>query len=67
MSEYPFVDDGTCVGCQTCSNSCPNPASLWEFNSEGKAVFKIDNKSDCIGCQQCLSNCPAGAITFKDY
>ncbi|KAA6367538.1 MAG: hypothetical protein EZS28_036935, partial [Streblomastix strix] len=67
MSDHPFVDDDACVGCQTCANSCPNTDVLWEFNSDGKAVFRIANKDECIHCQTCMNSCPAGAITFKVY
>ncbi|KAH7820178.1 putative [4Fe-4S]ferredoxin [Monocercomonoides exilis] len=66
MSEFPSVDHDTCVGCQTCMNTCPKGDALWEFNDEGKAVFKIDNKDECVHCHACGDSCPASAISFKE-
>lgn len=64
IAEYPKVDQDACVGCQACQGNCPQGEKLWEYNDEGKAVFKVDNKDECVQCHQCESNCPASAISF---
>ena len=51
---HKITDD--CVGCGTCSESCPSEAI-----AEAGDVFKID-PDKCVDCGVCLDSCPTGAI-----
>jgi ferredoxin len=71
------VDQEKCIGCGTCSSTCP--VSLYEVvkkksgirsdalkssKKEGsKLIFFTD---ECIGCRACEVQCPEGAIVVSD-
>jgi heterodisulfide reductase subunit A len=66
------VDPAKCVGCLTCTRTCPFqiPQVLHQNGRSGVgglggAAF-ID-PAQCQGCGTCTADCPAGAIQLLDY
>ena len=51
------VDQGTCVGCESCVSACP--VSAISVN-DGKAGV---DASSCVDCGSCVSTCPVSAIS----
>jgi thioredoxin reductase (NADPH) len=60
-AQHPHIDTTYCIGCQTCTNVCPEGDVLAMLG--GKAV--IVNGHKCIGHALCAEACPVGAITMK--
>ena len=48
-----------CISCGTCVKYCP--LKIRKFNSEGKAITIMTNKS-CGGCSVCYKRCRQNAI-----
>lgn len=46
-----------CIGCMSCTDSCPTGAIHAEYNEEGFLVPIVDAAS-CTGCRQCVQACP---------
>ena len=53
------VDQGLCIECCACLNSCPVGAIVQDDSSNWQV--KIDYNW-CIGCRNCFDYCPVGAI-----
>ena len=59
-AQHPLIDTTYCIGCQTCTNVCPEGDVLAMLG--GKAA--IVNGYKCIGHSLCAEACPVGAITM---
>src|ERR1700741_4700979 len=59
-AQHPHINTTFCIGCQTCTNVCPEGDVLAMLG--GKAV--IVNGYKCIGHGLCADACPVGAITM---
>jgi len=53
------VDQGLCMGCGLCAESCPFGALKL---TDGKSRLDADA---CMGCGVCVDRCPEGAIGFR--
>ncbi len=67
-----YVDPSKCVGCLTCTRTCPFgiPTVIWDGSEHGVgglggAAF-IDT-AICQGCGTCTGECPANAIQLVNY
>ncbi len=60
LSQHPSIDTTYCIGCQSCTNVCPEGDVLAMLG--GKAA--IVNGHKCIGHGLCADACPVGAITM---
>ncbi len=67
-----YVDPSKCVGCLTCTRTCPFgiPEVIWDdgihgVGGLGGAAF-IDTAL-CQGCGTCTGECPANAIQLVNY
>ncbi len=58
--DYALVDEGRCVGCGTCSESCRFAAIHRNHGGSGWA-YEADPIS-CEGCGVCADTCPENAI-----
>jgi len=56
------IDEGTCVGCDTCRSVCPVGAVKGSMGE--KHSIDVDK---CVNCGQCLLNCPFGAIEQMSF
>lgn len=56
------INEGTCVGCDTCRSVCPAGAVKGSMGE--KHSIDLDK---CITCGQCLLNCPFGAIEQMSF
>lgn len=54
------IDQGKCVGCQTCLDACPAVPSNVHYVAAQNTCVKCDL---CGGEPKCIANCPAGALT----
>src|SRR5215472_18343426 len=59
-AQHPHIDVEHCIGCQICTQVCPEGDVLAMLG--GKAV--IVNGYKCIGHSLCADACPVGAITM---
>ena len=59
-SQHPHIDVEHCIGCQICTQVCPEGDVLAMLG--GKAV--IVNGYKCIGHSLCAEACPVGALTM---
>lgn len=53
------LDKARCVGCRTCSKSCPMDIPVMQHRTTGAA---INRRLECISCLTCRQSCPTGAI-----
>jgi len=53
----PVVDDGQCVGCETCANVCPSKAITFSDDTIRKVRVITRNYGKCIFCGQCQEHC----------
>jgi putative YpdA family bacillithiol system oxidoreductase len=59
-AQHPHIDVEHCIGCQICTQVCPEGDVLAMLG--GKAV--IVNGYKCIGHSLCAEACPVGALTM---
>ena len=59
-AQHPHIDIEHCIGCQLCTQVCPEGDVLAMLG--GKAV--IVNGYKCIGHSLCAEACPVGALTM---
>jgi NAD-dependent dihydropyrimidine dehydrogenase PreA subunit len=60
------VDKEKCVGCGTCTYSCPKSGKVWNIGE--KAVWcenGTENLEYCHRCANCVLACPQRAITIS--
>ncbi len=55
----PSIKDGTCTGCEACTEWCPEDAITMDG---GVAVIDQDT---CIGCGECLAVCRFDAVHYN--
>ena len=57
------VDEETCIGCELCSETCPE---VFEMNDD-KARVKIDEVPEDVAetCSEAAENCPVEAIEIE--
>ena len=46
-----------CVGCRSCSQSCPKECIIMQENNEG-FYFPYVEENKCIECGLCIKHCP---------
>lgn len=68
-----MVDEGKCIGCESCVAGCLYTPSRVQWNFEGKHAQKCDlckntpywdKEGGADGCQACATMCPVSAIKF---
>lgn len=58
VSQYPHIDELSCIGCGSCVDACPEGDVLGVV--AGRAV--LINGLRCVGHGRCAEVCPVGAI-----
>ncbi|GBC59660.1 ferredoxin [Desulfonema ishimotonii] len=58
---YPVVDEGKCVGCEECVDTCPQ--DVFEM-ADSKS--KVVNPEDCVDCESCVEVCEEDAIELVE-
>lgn len=53
----PVVDNGNCVGCETCANVCPPQAITFTDDTVKKLRIIRRDYGKCIFCGQCQDHC----------
>jgi protein NrfC len=70
-----MIDEGRCIGCQMCLNSCPQLPHRIIFDPEKKKCTKCDmcvntpyynKKGGPGGAQACVEACPTGSLKIVD-
>jgi formate hydrogenlyase subunit 6/NADH:ubiquinone oxidoreductase subunit I len=56
----PVLDDGHCVGCETCANVCPSGVITLTDDKEKKIRITTRDYGLCIFCGQCQEHCITG-------
>ncbi len=58
------VDEETCIGCEVCSETCPE---VFEMNDD-KAHVKVDEVPEAVAktCREAAENCPVEAIEIEE-
>lgn len=71
MYMRPEVDKEKCIGCQTCTQYCPDACIEMIANKKQQTTDKIQKKvadidyEFCKGCGVCAQVCPVKAILMK--
>ena len=66
LKAYP--DIVKCLGCNTCTKSCPQNLEVMEFMSDAIRgdIEAVARKSfDCIMCGLCAARCPQGLVPYN--
>ena len=58
------VDEGLCVGCGLCADTCPEAFAMEEDKAKIKANPVPANSEDC--CKKVKEDCPVEAITIEE-
>ena len=58
------VDEETCVGCETCVETCPE---VFEMSGD-KVIVKADEVPEDVvdSCKEAAENCPVEAIQIEE-
>jgi ferredoxin len=57
-----IIDEGACVGCGLCVNSCPD---VFEMTEDGIAKVKANECANC-DLHEISSQCPVNCIIIED-
>jgi ferredoxin len=59
-----MVDEETCIGCDLCSETCPE---VFEMNDD-KVRVKVDEVPEEVAdtCREAVENCPVEAIQIEE-
>lgn len=63
-----FPEITKCLGCNTCSNVCPQDIKVMKYISHairGEISKVADESFDCLLCGLCASKCPANIAQYK--
>jgi len=68
--DFPRVIKENCIGCGSCTASCPSPHAIKlvrdEDTSESKGlIYPVINESSCIRCGFCAEVCPSTPKTLE--
>ena len=59
-----YVDQGTCIGCGVCVDTCPE---VFQLNEDGKAEAIADTtEENRSGVLEAIDNCPVSAIREEE-
>lgn len=56
----PVVDEGNCVGCETCANVCPSHAITFVDDRKKRVRIITRDYGKCLFCGQCEEHCITG-------
>lgn len=63
MSRQVSLDQEECIGCQSCTEICPE---VFGFDEDLEKAHVIDPASGDIDCaEEAAASCPAGCITVE--
>nr|WP_205842093.1 4Fe-4S dicluster domain-containing protein [Natranaerobius trueperi] len=63
-----FPEITKCLGCNSCSNVCPQDLKVMKYISHairGEISKAADESFDCLMCGLCTSKCPANIVHYK--
>ena len=66
LALYPEIV--TCLGCNTCTKSCPQELEVMWFMSDALRgdIKEVATKSfDCVMCGLCAARCPQGLVPYN--
>ncbi len=66
LTAYPDIVQ--CLGCNTCTKSCPQDLEVMWFMSDALRgdITEVANKSfDCVMCGLCAARCPQGLVPYN--
>lgn len=66
LNAYP--DIVKCLGCNTCTKSCPQDLEVMEYVSDAIRgdIAEVSRKSfDCVMCGLCAARCPQGLVPYN--
>ena len=66
LSAYPDIIK--CLGCNTCTKSCPQDLEVMEYMSDAIRgdIAGVSRKSfDCLMCGLCAARCPQGLVPYN--
>jgi len=63
-----YPDIAKCLGCNTCTKSCPQDLEVMEYMSDAIRgdISEVASKSfDCVMCGLCAARCPQGLVPYN--
>ncbi len=68
--DFPLVIPENCIGCGSCTASCPSPTAIKLVRDEDTAesvglIYPVINKNACIRCGFCAEVCPSSPKTLE--
>jgi len=61
MSKKIIIDQEECIGCEACTEICPDVFTFDE--DQGKAAVKDDADPSEVCVDEAIASCPAGCIS----
>ncbi|MGR3616270.1 MAG: 4Fe-4S dicluster domain-containing protein [Paracoccaceae bacterium] len=52
------------IGCQVCTDSCPERALLFDLSVRPVGAIRVQAEN-CTGCGGCVASCPSNAISIQ--
>lgn len=64
MGKLVVIDQGECIGCESCSELCPEVFAFDEDEEKARVILPEGGPEDCI--EEAIASCPAECINWEE-